>query len=75
MPSRPETLSVFEKQSTRRTLRAEIMIEGIGLVRGKSGRVRSIGIAERKISRKVKTKKTGFISRKTSYRTIRAKKE
>ena len=34
MPSGPEALSVFKEQSTRRNLRAEMMMEGIGLERG-----------------------------------------
>ena len=33
-PSGPEALSVFKERSTRRTLRAEMMMEGIGLERG-----------------------------------------
>ena len=32
--SGPEALSVFKERSTRRTLRAEMMMEGIGLERG-----------------------------------------
>ena len=40
---------------------------------GSSGRIRSIGIAERKINRS-RTKVFGFISRRTSYRTITANK-
>ena len=34
MPSGLEALSVFKERSTRRTLRAEMMMEGIGLERG-----------------------------------------
>ena len=39
---------------------------------GLSMRIRGIGIAERRISGKVRTKEIGFISRSTSYRAIRA---
>ena len=39
-----------------------------------SRRIRSIGIAERRIIGKVRTKEIGFISRRTSYRAIRANK-
>ena len=45
-----------------------MMMEGIGLERGLSRRISSIGIAERRISEKVRTKEIGFISRRTSYR-------
>ena len=38
MSSGPETLPVFKERSTQRTLRAEIMMEGIGLVKGRVGR-------------------------------------
>ena len=41
---------------------------------GLSRRVRSIGIAERRISGKVRAKEIGFISRRASYRAIRANK-
>ena len=41
---------------------------------GLSRRIRSIGIAERRISGKVRTKEIGFIGRRTSYRAIRANK-
>ena len=34
MPSRPEALFVFKERSTQQTLRAEMMMEGIGLERG-----------------------------------------
>ena len=34
----------------------------------------SIGITERRISRKVRIKEIGFISRRTSYRAIRVNK-
>ena len=37
-----------------------------------SRRIRSIGIAERRISGKLRTKEMGFISRRTSYRAIGA---
>ena len=39
-----------------------------------SRRIRSIGITERRISGKVRTKEIGFINWRTSYRTIRANK-
>ena len=41
---------------------------------GLSRRVRNIGITERRISGKVRTKESGFFSRRTSYRAIRANK-
>ena len=41
---------------------------------GLSRRIRSIGIAKRIISGKVRTKEIGFISRRTSYRDIRVNK-
>ena len=34
MPSGPQALSAFKEQSSRQTLRAEMMMEGIGLERG-----------------------------------------
>ena len=39
-----------------------------------SRRIRNIGIAEGRISRKIKTKEIGFTSRSTSYRPIRTNK-
>ena len=41
---------------------------------GLSERIGSIRITEQRISRKVRTKEIGFISRRTSYRTIRVNK-
>ena len=41
---------------------------------GLSRRIRSIGIPERRISGKVRTKEIGFISWRTSYRTIMSNK-
>ena len=48
MPSGHEALSVFKKQSTWLTLKAEMMMEGI-VLEGLSRRIRSTGIAERRI--------------------------
>ena len=41
---------------------------------GMRRRIRSTGIAERRISGKVRTKENGFISWRTSYRAIKANK-
>ena len=47
---------------------------GYGVREGLSRMIRSIGITERRISGKIRTKIIGSISRRTSYRAIGANK-
>ena len=58
--------------STQQTSWAEMMMEGIGLERGWVGGSGALGIAEKRISGKVRTNEIWFISRRTSYGAIRA---
>ena len=75
IPSGPEALSVFYGTKHLANFMSTDNDGGhIVVSDGQSGRARSIGITEKGISRKIRTKENGFIRRIKRYRTIRMNK-